>query len=315
MNKMSSITQRDSFWNRVYEIARQDRNVILVSADMGAPSLDKFRRNLPSQFVNAGIAEQNAILLAVGLAMTGKKVFAYAIAPFITLRCLEQIRIEVAMMNIPITIVGVGAGLGYEDSGPTHHLTEDIAVMRAMPNIQIHSITDSIMASAYADISCGLKVPNYIRLERQFAPEIYTKGADFSRGFTVLKKGKDCQIISTGVMTHTALEIAESLKAKKISAGVIDLYSLPINAKDLLPVVKDCRKLITVEEHFLPGGMGSAVAEFMVDNSVLIPLKRIGFPIEKGYCYKYGGRENLRKYYGADKGGIEQTIIRFVKKG
>ena len=116
---MNNLTQRDAFWNKVYESARLNRNIVVVTADMGAPALDNIRRDLAGQFVNVGIAEQNAITLAAGLALTGKNVFIYAIAPFITLRCLEQIRVEAAMMKIPINIVGVGAGFGYEDSGPT----------------------------------------------------------------------------------------------------------------------------------------------------------------------------------------------------
>lgn len=311
---MKNKTQRDAFWDRVYEIARQDRNVIIVSADMGAPSLDKFRRDLPGQFVNVGIAEQNAILVAAGLAMTGKRVFAYAIAPFITLRCLEQIRVELCMMNIPVTIVGVGAGVGYEDSGPTHHLTEDITVMRSMPYITINSITDSVMASAFADISCEMRSPNYIRLERQLMPVIYSEGTDFSKGLSVIKEGKDLFIAATGCMTHVALDIADDIEKKEdISIGVIDIYTLPINEDALIEQIRNVKKLITLEEHFLPGGFGSAVCEVLIDNNILIPVKRIGLPIDKGYCYKYGGREAIRGYYGIDRGGIQRQIADFLK--
>lgn len=312
---MTNISQRDAFWNKLYEIAWQDKDVILVSADMGAPSLDKFRKDLPSQFVNVGIAEQNAILIAAGLALSGKKVFAYAIAPFITLRCLEQIRIEVAMMNVPVTIVGVGAGLGYEDSGPTHHLTEDIAVMRSMPNITIHSVTDSVMASALAEISCKMKTPNYVRLERQFFPDIYSEKTDFHKGISVLKENRDYYILSTGSMTHIALETAKRLEKKNMSIGVIDIYTLPVNEKLFLKMVSGAKKLITLEEHFLPAGFGSIICEVLADNNVLIPVKRLGLPVDKGYCYKYGGRENLRKYYGLDKDSIEQKVAQFFKKG
>ena len=110
--RWSEIPQRDAFWDRIFELASENKDIILVSADMGAPSLDKFRKDLPAQFVNVGIAEQNAITLAAGLAMTGKKVFTYAIAPFITLRCIEQIRVECCIMGLPLTMVGVGVGFG-----------------------------------------------------------------------------------------------------------------------------------------------------------------------------------------------------------
>src|SRR5208337_802879 len=173
---MNNQSQRDAFWEALYEVAKDNHDVIVISADMGAPALDVFKRDLPGQFLNVGIAEQNAITIAAGLSLAGKKVFTYAIAPFITLRCLEQIRVENAIMNIPITIVGVGAGFGYPDSGPTHHLVEDIAILRAMPHITINSMTDGVMSSAFAQLSCTGKNTNYIRLERQQFPDLYQPG-------------------------------------------------------------------------------------------------------------------------------------------
>lgn len=310
---MNNISQRDAFWNKVYELAKDNRDIVIVTADMGAPALDKIRRDLGAQFVNVGIAEQNAITLAAGLSLTGKHVFTYAIAPFITLRCLEQIRVENAIMKIPITIVGVGAGFSYEDSGPTHHLTEDIAVMRSMPAITIHSVTDSVMASAFAEMSCKMQTTNYVRLDRQVFPNIYSEDTDFSKGISVLKNSKDYYLVSTGSMTHTAMEIADRLKEKKINVGVIDIYSLPINDGFFLEIVKGIKKIISLEEHFLPGGFGSAVCEVLNDNNLLIPVKRIGLPVDKGYCYKYGGREVIRGYYGVDKESIERKVMEFLR--
>lgn len=310
---MTNLTQRDAFWTRLYELAKDNSDIVLVSADMGAPSLDRFRRDLPGQFVNAGIAEQNAILLAAGLTLSGKKVFTYAIAPFIVFRCLEQIRVNVAMMNLPVTIVGVGAGLGYEDSGPTHHLTEDIALMRSMPNIITHGVTDSVMARNLVDLSVALKQPNYIRLERQLVPDLYAPDTDFSEGLSVLKDGEDGFLVATGSTVHTCLDLAKKLSKKGLSLGVIDVHAFPIDPTHFLKAVKGAKRLLTVEEHFLPGGLGSAVAEILVDAGVKTPLKRFGLPVEKGYCYKYGGRENLRKHYGLDMPSLERGITAFVK--
>lgn len=310
---MSNVSQRDAFWTSIYGIAKQHRDVVIISADMGAPALDSFRKDLPSQFVNVGIAEQNAILIAAGLCMTGKKVFVYAIAPFIVLRCLEQTRVLNAIMNNPITIVGVGAGFGYEDSGPTHHITEDIAIMRAMPRIEINSITDSVMASAFADISYKMKTTNYVRLDRLSFPDIYNANSNFSEGVSVLQESNDVYIVATGSMVHAALEVARRLEKKKIHVGVIDIYRIPINTNTFLEIIKKSKKIISLEEHFLPGGFGSAVCEALIDNNRLIPVKRIGLPIDKGYCYKYGGREVIRDYYGVGTDGIERQIIEFLK--
>lgn len=305
---MNNITQRDAFFKRVYEIGKNDKNVIVISADMGAPALDIIRKDLSSQFVNVGIAEQNAILISAGLVLTGKKVFVYAISPFITIRCLEQIRIECGMMNIPITIVGIGAGFSYIDSGPTHHTTEDIAMLRSIPNVQINNITDTVMASAFADISCKLKTTNYVRLDRQNTSEIYTKNHDFTKGLEVLKKGKDFYIVSTGIMIHSALDIAGKLK----NVGVIDVYTIPVNQELFINIIKKVKKILILEENFLPGGLGSAVCEILNDNNIHIPVKRIGLSTDKGYCYKYGGRNIIRTHYGIDNKSIEKIIKKML---
>ncbi|EME71559.1 1-deoxy-D-xylulose-5-phosphate synthase [Paramagnetospirillum caucaseum] len=309
----SNLPQRDAFWTRVYEIARQDRDVIIISADMGAPALDKIRLDLPNQFINAGIAEQNAIVVGSGLAMAGKKVFAYAIAPFITLRCLEQVRVNNCMMKIPLTLVGVGAGFGYQDSGPTHHMLEDIAVMRAFPTIEIDSVSDSVMAADVAERSIKERRINYVRLDRQTLPDLYKTGHDFRPGLDVLRPGKDIMLVGTGIMTHAALETAEILSKKGIDAGVVDLYRLPVNAPALLNAVKGAKKVATLEEHFLPGGMGSAVAEVLADAGSTLPLKRLGLPVEKGYCYTYGGRDALHNWYGIGAEQIIDSLIGFAK--
>jgi len=145
------ITMRDAFFNRVYELAKGDKNIMIVSADMGAPSIDKFRDNLKEQYVDTGIAEQNAVLVASGLALSGKKPFVYAIMPFVTTRVHEFAKLELGLMKLPVTIVGVGTGYSYDDSGPTHHTIEDISIMRAIPNLEILSPSDSNMASFFAD--------------------------------------------------------------------------------------------------------------------------------------------------------------------
>ena len=308
--RWSEIPQRDAFWDRIFELASENKDIILVSADMGAPSLDKFRKNLPSQFVNVGIAEQNAITLAAGLAMTGKKVFTYAIAPFITLRCIEQIRVECCIMGLPLTMVGVGVGFGYEDSGPTHHLIEDIAAMRSMPNLDIHNITDSVMARAAADISVKSKRANYVRIHRQNLPQVYQPGHSFEKGFSVLMNGQDCAIVACGSMVKTALDAADALKKKRIAATVIDLHTLPVNP-GILKALPANKKIVSIEEHFLPGGVGSALLELLSDNAVCSPVKRIGLKHESGYCYKYGGIPAIHAHYGLSD--IQKQIADFLK--
>jgi transketolase len=308
---MKGIPQRDAFWNKIYEIAKVDKDVLVVAADMGAPSLDKFRKDLGSQFIDVGIAEQQAVLLGSGLAMRGKKVFAYAIAPFITLRCYEQIKVELAGMGIPVNLVGVGAGFSYSDSGPTHHTVEDLSVLRILPNLKIHNITDSVMASAFAEIACKSPWPRYIRMDRETQPVIYTKGEDFSSGLKVLKKSTKMYIVATGNMVHRALEAADALKKRSVDVGVIDLYTLPIDEKLFIKTLGKVKKIVTIEEHTLRGGMGSAVCEVLMDNGKHVDVKRLGLDFITDYCYKYGGRQNIQSLYGLDKNSIVKSVLDF----
>ena len=305
---MSKMTQRDAFFQSLYQMAREDKNVVVVSADMSAPALDKFREDFPTQFVNVGIAEQNAIQIASGLAMTGKKVFAYAISPFITLRCLEQIRVSNAIMGIPIVIVGMGTGFSYCNDGPTHHLIEDIAVMRAFPKIKIINLTDNVMAAAY-----NPRLTTYLRVDKDIYQDIYPKGYDFSLGIGKLREGKNL-VITSGPMTHVVRDLIQTKSLKDV--GHIDLFEIPINEAVFINAIKGAKKIVTVEEHFLAGGIGSAVLEVMNDNCINIPVKRIGISLKEGYknCYMYGGRNIIRSCYGIDSKSLTKKIRSYFEK-
>ena len=306
---MNNISQRDAFFDVIYNYARDDCNIVIVSADMSAPSLDIFRRNLPNQFINVGIAEQNAILVASGLASEGKKVFVYAIASFITLRCLEQIRVQSAINEIPITIVGMGVGLGYCSDGPTHHLIEDIAVMRAFPNIEIINVTDAFMGREYAQIICTNQTgTTYIRLDKDISSNIYSSFSDYRGTLSLIRGGNEYIIITTGIMVHVAIEVLKELKREDI--GLIDVFKYPIVSEFILEQLKNSKKVLTLEEHFLAGGLGSAINEIIMDAGLNISVKRLGLDSSKGYspCYKYGGREIIRKTFGLGKDHIKKVI-------
>ena len=304
---------RDAFFDGLYPAAMKDKNIIVVSADMGAPSLDKFRDNLAEQFVNVGIAEQNMINVATGLALEGKKVFVYAIMPFATLRCYEVTKVNLSLMNIPVTIIGVGAGFSYDDSGPTHHSTEDIAVMRALPNMTVLSPSDSIMAAGFARMSCQMPTPNYVRLDREVLPLLYQPDTNFADGLAALRTGDDMCIIATGNMVHRAIEVSDKLQEAGINAGVIDLYRIkPIDQELLLASLKQVKRIVTLEEHLLTGGLGSAVLETLADSNKVIPIKRIG--IQDKYLYAYGGRNNIQATCGLDADSVTKTILEWLKK-
>ena len=309
---MKNLSMRDAFFDALYEIAKKDRNVIIVSADMGAPSLDKFRETLPSQFINVGIAEENMVTVATGLALEGKKVYLYAIMPFVTMRCYEMIKVDMSLMNIPITAVGVGAGFGYDDSGPTHHSTEDITIMRTLPNMTVLNSTDSVLARALAGISYRLPGPSYVRLDRETLPALYSENYDFSDGLKRFKDGEDVCIISTGNMVHTALEVSDMLAGETLKAGVIDLYRLkPVNKQLLMKELENSERIVTLEEHLLAGGLGGMMAEMLCDVDNARPLKRIG--IEDKYYYAYGGRKNIQSLCGIDAPSVARRILSWIR--
>lgn len=309
---MGNVKLRDVFFNKLYDIAKVDRNVILISADMGAPSLDKIRRDLSSQFINVGIAEQNMVTVATGLALSGKKVYTYAIIPFASLRCYELIKVDFSLLNLGVTVIGVGSGFSYSDSGPTHHATEDIAVMRVLPNMTILNPSDSQMAAKFAEISYKMSGPCYIRLERETLPVIYSEDENFSDGLVSLKTGKDLCIIATGNMVHRALEVRQRLSEYSIESAIIDLYRIkPVNTELLFECIKHSKRVVTLEEHFLAGGMGSAVVEVLIDSGKNFPVKRFGI-VEK-YYYAYGSKRDIQSKCGLDTDKITESILKWIK--
>lgn len=295
---MKSLTMRDAFWNRVYELAKEDRDIVIVSADLGAPSLDKFRRDFPDQYINVGIAEQNAVLVASGLALAGKKPIAYAITQFLTLRTYEQFRIYPCGMNLPVTLVGVGAGACYSESGPTHHSIEDLAVMRTLPNLVIYNVSDSSMAARMANLAVDGKGPKFIRLDREVFPSLPPR--DMEAGFSLLRPMQPVTVLATGNMVHIALSLAEKLKQEGKEIGVLEVFRLPLDEPMLLRELRGSRQLVTLEEHTLRGGMGSYILEILNDAGQILPVRRLGFDTSHGYehCYNYGGREAIRRDFG-----------------
>ncbi len=307
--RMSDVDMRDAFFDELYAIAQNDSQVVFLTADMGAYSLLRFKKDLSGQYINVGVAEQNMVSIAAGLALGGKTVFIYTIIPFVTLRCYEQIKIDLCSMNLPVTIIGVGAGFTYGSDGPTHHGTQDIAAMRVLPEMTILNPSDSVITAACARIAYRNPSPTYVRIDKGMLPLIYDKKeSDFSEGIAELKCGNDLTIISTGIMVHKALEVAETLLAHSIPTGVIDLYRIsPLNEELLLKFISKSRCIITLEENTITGGIGSAVSEVLSDNTKSIPLKRIAIPDE--HCFKSGDRESLHGLYNLDAESIVKTIL------
>lgn len=298
---------RDVLFGEIHRIAAEDSRVMVLTADMGAIELDKFKESFRERYINVGIAEQSGMSIAAGLALGGKIVFIYGIIPFITLRCLEQIKVNLCGMKLSVTIIGIGAGFAYNVDGPTHHAIEDIAVMRALPEMTIFSPSDPVSVEQVVRMAYAIPGPKYIRLEKGSYPSIHNAEHDFSVGLLDLRKGKDVTIISTGSLVHNALAVSDELAKHSVSSSVVDLYRIkPINSQRLLRVIEGSKLVVTLEEHSIIGGIGSVISEVLADNHLSVPLKRIG--VNDQYSFRYGNEEWLHTLHGLDVNTVTKVI-------
>ena len=305
---------RDVVIDRIFEEARTDKNILFISADFGAAALDRYRMELPDQFIHAGISEQNMVDLSSGLALSGKKVFLYAMAPFLTARCYEQIKCVIASMNLPITLIAVGVGLGYDHATLTHFTPEDIACMRALNDIEVLTPADAEAAKEMTNIAIKNPDFRYMRLDRQGLAPVYNGQFKslYRQGFGHIVKGRSVVIVTCGMLLQKALLACEDLIGQGIDAGVIDLFQIkPINGQELAKVLAGYKAVVTVEEQSLEGGMGSALLEAMVDYSVCKPVKRLG--MRDGYAVVNGDRNDLHELYNIDTSHMINAVLELME--
>lgn len=302
---------RNTIVNLIYEEARTNPDIYFLTGDLGYSVIEKFREEFPERCLNLGIAEQNMMGAAAGLALEGKKVFVYSIVPFLTMRCMEQVRTDVALQNLDVTLVGVGGGFAYGSLGPTHHAIEDIAMMRVLPNFKIISPSDPVSAGVLGRQVLEGRGPFYLRLNKGKEPALYKEPPALSigKGYTI-KPGSEISIFSNGAILANVLEAARALEQDGISAEVIDVATVkPIDA-DLIKLKSSTRKfLVTVEEHSIIGGLGSAVAEVVSDLPKRPMLHRLGAPDK--YAEVFGGQEYMRQAMGLSAKDIYQSIKRW----
>lgn len=264
------------------QIAEQKENLKLLTADLALLSgMDRFRAAFPEKFINAGIAEQNMIGMAAGLAMEGDCVFATTYASFIAVRSLEHVRQHLSHMQCNVKIVGSAAGTVAAKSGISHWATEDLAFMRVLPNLTVLSAADSLEAVKMAEYAASVDKPMYIRLSGGLnAPVVYQEDYDFEAGKLVeLKTGKDVAVIATGLMVAESIKAAKLLEENGISCAVYNMHTIkPLDYEGLNQIFSKYRLIITVEEHNILGGMGSAVAEYKAMQENAPRQVFIGFP-------------------------------------
>lgn len=304
--------QRDSFINEIYINAKKDKNIYFLSADFGAPALDRFRKNLKKQFIHCGISEQNMVNVAAGLALEGKKVFIYAMAPFVTLRCLEQHKCCSAIMNLPINTIVAGTGLGYADSGPTHYSTEDVGVLKNLVGANIFTASDGLSAKMIAKFLIRKNNFSFTRLERLPIKQIYKKDdlsiLDISNGYKIFKskvstKLRKNLIITNGYQIHRVFDLFEKKKIKYPEQfDVVDLFKNEPFPKSLLKILDSYKSVIVIDEQIKNSSILSSLGTEMIEKNNLFKVK--GFYLNNNYVFDNGGRESL-----LDKNGLSINHI------
>jgi transketolase len=309
---------RNAFIRTLVELAERDTRIHLVVGDLGFGIVEPFVERFPERYLNAGVAEQNMTGIAAGMAMCGKIVFTYSIANFPTLRCLEQIRNDVCYHNADVKIVSVGGGLGYGSLGVSHHATEDLAILRSLPRMAVVAPGDPWEAEMATRAAVSHDGPCYLRLGKSGDPQVHhnTK-VDFRLGQAIpVRQGDGICLIATGAILDNVVKAADRLAQSGVRCRVLSMHTVkPLDEKAVLSAARETGAIVTVEEHSILGGLGSAVAELLSESShPRVLFKRLGLPPD--FTTRVGSQEYLRSVYGLSVDGILGLlgpVVEFVR--
>lgn len=303
---------RNAFADELTKLGNDDPRIVMLSGDIGNRLFDKFKDKHPSRFFNCGVAEANMMGVAAGMAMNGLRPVAYTITPFVTTRCLEQIRTDVCYHEAPVTIVAVGAGLAYSGLGPTHHACEDISFLRAIPNMVVICPGDAFEVRAALRAAMQQDHPVYIRMGKKGEPVVH-KGpiADFAIGKAItIAAGTDVGLLSTGNMLPEAIEAAHRLKESGLSAEIVSFHTVkPLDETSLKSAFARFKLVATLEEHSLIGGFGAAVSEWLADSETS-HKKFLRYGTPDAFFKKSGEQEYAREMLGLTGHQIADKIVK-----
>lgn len=299
---------RTAFIKTLYEIAAYDPRITLIVGDLGFGVVTDFAKRYPNQFLNAGVSEQNMTGVAAGMALAGRIVFTYSIANFPTLRCIEQIRNDVCYHEANVKVVSVGGGYAYGSLGMTHHATEDLAVLRSLPGIKVVAPGDPVETRLAVHAMVNDPAPYYLRLGRAGEPVIHTGSIDFAIGRAIaVRQGSDATLISTGGMLENCIHAARELEAEGYGVQVISMHTVkPLDREAVLEAAARTGVVLTVEEHSAIGGLGSAVADVLLESGYSGIFRKIALPDR--FSHAVGDYEYLRELGGLDVRSISNTI-------
>lgn len=297
---------RNAFIDALYYLAKNNKNILGLVGDSGAGVFDKFKADFKDQFINFGLAEANMITVAAGLASSGFIPFTYAIGPHIVCRPYEQIRNDVCLNNSNVKIVSVGVGLHYSNQGPTHHMIEDLTILKVLPNITIFSPSSPMEAKKMTIEASFINGPVYIRIGRATDTKL---DYEFTLGKGVqLRNGKDVTLFATGATVYDAYQASLELEKDNISVRVINIHTIkPLDEEIILKAAHETKVIITIEEHQLQGGFGESIARVILeDNSPQVIFKRMG--IKDVFCSYNGTYHEVQKYYGLSTENIIMQV-------
>lgn len=294
---------RKTFINTLIELARKDKDIVLITPDMGFSVLEPFFNEFPHRAINCGIAEQNAISIASGLALMGKKPYVYTIIPFLVERAFEQVKLDVAYMNTNVKLIGIGAGFTYGAAGATHHAIEDIGLMRGLPNMTVCCPGDNNEAEQIIRASVENNKPMYIRIGRHNRGIFDNNKIEIGKA-SIIEKGEDIAVISTSNMLPDAHDYCKKLKEEGRKPYLISMHTIkPLDKDVIFDLIEKDVEIHTLEEHSIINGLGSAVAEVIAESGKGIKFKRIGIPDE--FSHYIGSQKYIKKcfglYFGEDK--------------
>lgn len=307
---------RNAFADELTKLGQEDPRIVMLSGDIGNKLFDRFKDAQPERFFNCGVAEQNMMGVAAGLAMSGLRPVAYTITPFVTTRCLEQIRTDAAYHEVPVTAVAVGAGLAYAGLGPTHHACEDISFLRSIPNMVVVAPGDALEVRAALRAIMRQNRPAYMRMGKKGEPLVH-KGPieDFQIGRAItLTDGSEVCLLSTGNMLPEAMKAAQLLGGRGISARVVSFHTVkPLDEACLADSFRSFARVVTIEEHSVIGGLGAAIAEWAVDAGAdARKLLRIGTPDK--FFKLSGAQEFARERLGLTGHQIAERVAATMKQ-
>jgi transketolase len=300
---MNKIPNRQVVCDTLMEMASMDRNIVVLTSDSrGSASMANFAKQFPQRFIEVGIAEQNIVGIAAGLAASGKKPYVASPACFLSMRSIEQVKVDVAYSGTNVKLIGISGGVSYGALGMSHHSLQDIAVMRAIPGINIILPADRHETKKMMEALVKSSVPAYIRIGRNPVPDVYKEDCRFEIGRAVsMSEGKDITIIAAGETVKTAVDSAELLALKGVGCRVLNMHTLkPLDEAAVIKAAEETGHIITVEEHSAYGGLGAAVSQVVVENCP-IPMKIVAIPDEPAIP---GKSEEIFDYYGLSSGNI-----------